>query len=88
MTSHNPFPVYDVVHRSWGPSVLSDVHTGGALMWIGGDLLMLLAMIPAAVLWVRYEDAKTKELTRGSTRSARPRPSRPEAGSDLPPRSR
>jgi hypothetical protein len=31
-------------------------------MWIGGDLLMLLAMIPAAVLWVRYEDAKTKEL--------------------------
>ena len=62
MTSHNPFPVYNEVHRTWGPSVLQDVHTGGALMWIGGDLLMLLAMIPAAVLWVRYEDVKTKEL--------------------------
>jgi putative membrane protein len=62
MSAHNPFPVYNVVHRDWGPSVLTDVHTGGALMWIGGDLLMLLAMIPAAVLWVRYEDAKTKEL--------------------------
>jgi cytochrome c oxidase assembly factor CtaG len=62
MSAHNPYPVYDIVHRSWGPSVLSDVHTGGAVMWIGGDLLMLLAMIPAAVLWVRYEDKKTKEL--------------------------
>jgi putative copper resistance protein D len=62
MSSHNPFPVYDTVRRTWGPSVLTDVHTGGAIMWIGGDLLMLLAMIPAAVLWVRYEDAKTKEL--------------------------
>lgn len=62
MASHNPFPVYDTFHRSWGPSVLSDVHLGGAIMWIGGDLLMLLAMIPAAFLWVRYEDVRTKEL--------------------------
>jgi putative copper resistance protein D len=62
MTSHNPFPVYDVVHRPWGPTVLADVHLGGAIMWIGGDFLMLLAMIPATVLWVRYEDQKTKEL--------------------------
>jgi len=62
MSSHNPFPVYDVVHRTWGPSVLSDVHTGGALMWIGGDFLMLLAMIPATVAWVRFEEAHTKEL--------------------------
>ena len=62
MTSHNPFPVYNTFHRGWGPSVLTDVHTGGALMWIGGDLLMLLAMIPVAVVWVRYEEARTKEL--------------------------
>ena len=31
-------------------------------MWIGGDVLMLLAMIPVAVVWVRYEEARTKEL--------------------------
>jgi putative membrane protein len=62
MSSHNPFPVYDSFHRSWGPSVLSDVHLGGAIMWIGGDLLMLCAMIPAAVIWVHYEDARTREL--------------------------
>ena len=62
MSSHNPFPVYDTVIRHWGPSVLQDVKLGGAIMWIGGDALMLLAMIPAAVIWLRYEDRRTKIL--------------------------
>jgi cytochrome c oxidase assembly factor CtaG len=61
-SSHNPFPVFATYHRDWGPTVLSDIHLGGAIMWIGGDMLMLLAMIPATVLWVRYEDRRTKEL--------------------------
>ena len=62
MTSHNPFPVYDTMMRPWGPSVLSDIHLGGAIMWIGGDALMLLALIPASVRWLRYEDRRTKQL--------------------------
>jgi putative membrane protein len=62
MASHNPFPVYNVHPRTWGMSVLSDVHLGGAIMWIGGDALMLLAMIPSTVRWVRYEELRTKEL--------------------------
>jgi putative copper resistance protein D len=60
--SHNPFPVYNVHPRTWGMSVLSDIHLGGAIMWIGGDALMLLAMIPAVARWVRYEELRTKEL--------------------------
>ncbi len=62
MSSHNPFPVYDTMMRPWGPSVLSDIHLGGAIMWIGGDALMLLALIPASVRWVRYEDRRTRQL--------------------------
>ena len=62
MSSHNPFPVYDMYHRPWGMSVLSDVRMGGAIMWIGGDALMLLAMIPATVVWVRYEDRRAIEI--------------------------
>ena len=62
MSSHNPFPVYDGMTRQWGPTVLSDVRTGGAIMWIGGDALMLLAMIPAALLWLRFEDRRTRAL--------------------------
>ena len=62
MSSRNPYPVYDSMMRTWGPSVLQDVRTGGAIMWIGGDSLMLLAMIPATWMWVKYEDQKTKEM--------------------------
>ena len=62
MSSHNPFPVYDTMMRPWGPSVLSDIHLGGAIMWIGGDALMLLALIPASIRWVRYEDRRTRQV--------------------------
>jgi cytochrome c oxidase assembly factor CtaG len=62
MSSYNPFPALAELGRPWGPSVLTDVRTGGAIMWIGGDSLMLLAMIPATVVWVRYEDRRAKEI--------------------------
>jgi cytochrome c oxidase assembly factor CtaG len=61
-TSHNPFPYFAMHPRHWGMSILSDVHLGGAIMWIGGDALMLLAMIPTTVRWVRYEERRTREL--------------------------
>lgn len=62
MASHNPFPVFSQVRRTWGMSVLDDVHLGGSIMWIGGDALMLLAMIPATVRWVRYEERRAREI--------------------------
>jgi putative membrane protein len=64
MTSHDPFPTY--LHTSpmgsTKASILANVHLGGAVMWIGGDALMLLACIPVAVAWVRWETARTKVL--------------------------
>lgn len=62
MSSHNPFPALASTGRTWGPSVLTDVRTGGAIMWIGGDGLMLLALIPASVIWLRYEDQQTRRI--------------------------
>jgi cytochrome c oxidase assembly factor CtaG len=46
----------------WGPSILADLHLGGAIMWIGGDGLMLLWVAPLVARWVRYETKKTAEL--------------------------
>jgi putative copper resistance protein D len=64
MTTHDPFPSY--LHSSplgsTKSSILANVHLGGAVMWIGGDALMLLACIPIAVAWVRWETVRTKEL--------------------------
>ncbi|HEY5266668.1 MAG TPA: cytochrome c oxidase assembly protein [Acidimicrobiales bacterium] len=43
-------------------SVLLNLHLGGAIMWIGGDALMLLAGVPISIMWVKWETIRTKEL--------------------------
>ncbi len=60
--SHELFPFYETFRRSWGPSLLTDLHMGGAIMWVGGDTLMILAMIPIVVQLVRAEEEKTREI--------------------------
>ena len=66
MSSHNPFPAYttDAPAGSTTVSILDNVHLGGAIMWIGGDALMLLICVPIAISWVRYETRRTRELDR------------------------
>jgi cytochrome c oxidase assembly factor CtaG len=45
------FPAYARSGRTWGPSLLADLHQGGLIMFAGSDLVMAgLAMILAAAL--------------------------------------
>jgi putative copper resistance protein D len=60
--NHEMFAAYDGVHRTWGPSLVGDLHAGGAIMWVAGDSLMALAMIPVVVAWVRSEDAAARRI--------------------------
>jgi putative copper resistance protein D len=54
MLSSRPLaPVYGLAHPGWGPSLLRDQELAGAIMWFGGDLLMMLLMILVAVQWGR-----------------------------------
>jgi cytochrome c oxidase assembly factor CtaG len=84
MSSHNPFPSYLNSMRSPN-EILSDIHLGGAIMWIGGDALMLLLLIPLVVRWLKFETIRTKQIdaelrARLQTRQARrdlPRVARP-----------
>ena len=62
MSGHEMFPAYTAMDRTWGDSLIGDLHTGGSLMWIGGDLLMMAAMIPIAVLWMRDEELKARQI--------------------------
>jgi cytochrome c oxidase assembly factor CtaG len=64
MSSSIPYNNYRAMSPvgSTKASVLLNVHLGGGIMWIGGDALMLLACIPIAVMWVRWETIRTKEL--------------------------
>jgi len=64
MTGHLPYAGY-MSNMPMGTSVaqaMSNYHLGGAIMWIGGDALMLLACIPMVVHWVRWETKNTKSI--------------------------
>lgn len=51
-TAAVPWAAYAAPHRSFGPSPLEDLHGGAAVMWIGGDGLMVVMMIVIAARWL------------------------------------
>lgn len=74
-TNHEIFSFYNSFTRDWGPSRLTDLHIGGSIMWVGGDALMFVAMVPVAVRWVRAEEERTRELDAELDRLEAERPS-------------
>jgi cytochrome c oxidase assembly factor CtaG len=44
---------------SWAPSAVSDLHDGGAVMWIGGDAIMFGLMMLVFLMWSMDERAAT-----------------------------
>jgi putative copper resistance protein D len=61
---HEMFPAYYALHRTWGPSLVDDLHIGGVIMWVGGDTLMLWPMIPLAVRWLHLEERRAVRVDR------------------------
>lgn len=53
------YPHYLTGNRDWGPAPLLDQNVGGMLMWVGGDVIFLLAMGLVVAAWVRAEDRRT-----------------------------
>jgi len=71
------YPHYLANVRNWGPSPLVDQNVGGMLMWVGGDVVFLLAMGLVVAAWVRHEDRRTARLdarldAEAATRRAEP----------------
>ena len=67
------FAAYSAQHRTWGPSLVTDLHIGGSLMWVVGDTLMLLPLIPLALRWMQLEERRAERIDReldGSYRGA------------------
>ena len=49
----NPFPALAQARPAWAPSPLSDVHIGGAVMWVGGAGLMFVLTLTVFFAWSR-----------------------------------
>jgi putative copper resistance protein D len=52
-TDKYPWPMMAAMHPAWAPSLLTDLHAGGAVMWVGGDAIMAVMFGIAAVSWAR-----------------------------------
>ncbi len=51
---------YATLQREWGPSALVDQQMAGAVMWVGGDLIFLVAMLGVVLGWMRREARETQ----------------------------
>jgi putative copper resistance protein D len=56
------YPHYSSLVRSWGPTPLADQQLAGGVMWVGGDLAFLVAMILGIWVWLRAEEAEGRRL--------------------------
>jgi len=62
MTAHQPWPAYAAQHHAWGPGPLTDTHWGGAVMWVGGDTLMIVLLVAALLPWLARADRTRTRL--------------------------
>ena len=44
-------PSTGLARPGWGPSLLKDQNFSGAIMWVGGDVLMMLLMLAVVAQW-------------------------------------
>jgi putative copper resistance protein D len=58
-------PLYDgyaSLPAPWGPSALSDQRAGATMMWLVGNLTLVVAMLVVAAAWKRDDDARQRRL--------------------------
>jgi cytochrome c oxidase assembly factor CtaG len=51
------YETYERMARTWGPSVLDDQRAGGGIMWVAGDVTLLVAVLLVAAAWATAEMA-------------------------------
>src|SRR3954469_1244288 len=49
---------YVTTVRSWGPTPLEDQQAAGGIMWLGGDLLFLAAIILLVYAWIQDDERR------------------------------
>jgi putative copper resistance protein D len=56
------YPHYATLQRDWGMSALEDQAWAGGIMWAGGDLVFIVALVLAVWTWMRAEEAAGRRL--------------------------
>lgn len=53
LNTESSMPFNPLEPRSWGPTPISDVHDGGAVMWVGGAAIMFVVIMCVFFGWSR-----------------------------------
>lgn len=56
MSPHVIAPAYSELRAGWGPDALADQTIAGAIMWVGGDGLMMILILVIARDWVASKE--------------------------------
>lgn len=59
MSSVPLYQHYVTTVRSWGPTPLEDQQLAGSIMWLGGDLVFIGAVILLVLAWMRDDERRT-----------------------------
>ncbi|MEZ4595344.1 MAG: cytochrome c oxidase assembly protein [Chloroflexota bacterium] len=60
--THVLYQHYATLRRDWGQPPLEDQQWAGGIMWAGGDLLFLVAVLFAIRAWLRAEEAEARRI--------------------------
>jgi putative copper resistance protein D len=56
------YPTYAALPSPWGPGALEDQRNAAAMMWIAGNLSLVVATLLVAVMWKRHDDERQRRL--------------------------
>jgi cytochrome c oxidase assembly factor CtaG len=60
---------YNALHRTWGVSVLSDQHTGGAIAWGFGEVPTFIVLVAMVFQWYADDRRLARRLERQADRA-------------------
>jgi cytochrome c oxidase assembly factor CtaG len=71
LLSARPYPAYAALPAPWGgAAAVADQSNAAAIMWIAGDLTMLIAALLAAGAWLRREQIRQRRIEEDEDRRA------------------
>ena len=65
------YPTYASSPSPWGPQALGDQGNAAVLMWVAGNLVLVIAMLLVAASWKRHDDASQARLEAREDEAAR-----------------
>jgi len=60
---------YQSLGRSWGPSIVSDLHTGGSIAWAFGEIPTFIVLIAIVFQWFAEDQRLSQRLDRQADRA-------------------